>query len=394
MSSPRPPRKPKLKHWVEYLIYRGFEGALSIVSVRSTYLIGELIGRLAYHLLPRYRKLVLRNLCFAYGDDKSLQELHEMGKKIFESTSANFLSALKIPTVSEDEIRKHVTFEGAEHLSEITQNGKGVVLLVPHMGNWELLAQAVFLAGYPITIGTHYRPLNNPLLNKLIENRRSQKGVKLFAKYTSSHQLTAFIKEGSFLGILADQRVGSKGEPVEFFGRPTTASPLPSLLARRSKATLMGLHCETTGIGKWKVCFSEVSGASIQDTASFIEELWKRSPEDVFWFGDRWKIDGPHLKKFYAAKHQSLPVSKKIRLVQLTQKGSAHYPLPESNLVALEQYAVDPSFYDSQIAEQLEQLDAYGHQPVDAFIVKEEHQPRFKKLASKIPVISEEELEA
>lgn len=385
---------PKLKHWIEYAAYRGFEGALSIFSIRSTYIIGALIGRLAYHSLPRYRKLVLRNLRFAYGEEKSLPELHKMGKQIFEHTAANFLSALKIPTVPEDEIRKHVTFEGTEHLGEATQNGQGVVLLVPHMGNWELLAQAVFLAGHPITIGTHYRPLNNPLLNKLIERRRSQKGVKLFPKYTSSHQLTAFIKEGSFLGILADQRVGSKGEPVEFFGRPTTASPLPSLLARRSKATLLGLHSETSDIGKWKICFSKVSGASTQDTASFIENLWQHSPEDVFWFGDRWKLDGPTLQKIFGAKYQSLAVSKKIRLVQLTEKGSPIYNLPESNLVEIEHHVIEPSLCDSQIAEQLEKIENSGKQPVDAFIVKQDLQPRFKKLASKIAVISAESLEA
>lgn len=393
MSSSRP-RKPKSKHWIEYAAYRGFEGALSIVSVRSTYLIGELIGGLVYHLLPKYRKLVLRNLRFAYGKEKSLPELHEMEKQIFERTAANFLSALKIPTVSEDEIRKHVTFEGAEHLENVTQNGQGVVLLVPHMGNWELLAQAVFLAGHPITIGTHYRPLNNPLLNTLIEKRRSQKGVKLFAKYTSSHQLTAFIKDGSFLGILADQRVGSKGEPVQFFGRPTTASPLPSLLARRSKATLLSLHCETIGIGKWKVCFSKVSGATIQDTASSIEKLWKRSPEDVFWFGDRWKLDEPTLQKFFGAKYQSLPVSNKIRLVQLTEKGSPISTLPESSLVTLEHRVIEPSLCDSQIAEELEQIETSGSQPVDAFIVKQDLQPRLRKLASKIAVIPEESLKA
>ena len=156
---------------------------------------------------------------------------------------------------------------------------------------------------------------------------------------------------------------------------------------------MIGLRCITTGIGKWKVSLSEVAGPSIQQTASCIEKLWRSSPEDVFWFEDRWKLDGPHLKKFFAEKYQSLPTSKTLRLAHILTDVSHDFVIPKSPLVKLEQYLLEPSLSDLLIAQMLDEIEAHGAHPVDAFIVKERLQPRIQRLTSKIAVIAEESLD-
>jgi len=166
------------------------------------------------------------------------------------------------------------------------------------MGNWELLAQANDLVlsnlAEPILGGTHYRPLNNPPLNRLIERRRKRRGARLFSKRTSLHTLTAFLREGNLIAILADQRVGKRGKVCQFFNLPTDSSPLPELLAKRSGATILSLHCRTTGPGKWELALSEVYGRDTQSCMNALEKAWRSSPEDVFWFQDRWRYQIKH----------------------------------------------------------------------------------------------------
>ena len=59
-----------------------------------------------------------------------------------------------------------------------------------------------------LELGTHYRPLNNALINAVVERRRRRRGLELFAKRSSTHRLSSFVRGGGAMGILADQRVG------------------------------------------------------------------------------------------------------------------------------------------------------------------------------------------
>jgi KDO2-lipid IV(A) lauroyltransferase len=127
--------------------------------------------------------------------------------------------------------------ENIELLEQSLAGGKGVVLLLSHMGNWEILSRLVHFFPRGSKAGAFYRPLNNRLLDKRVLDRRQADGTRMFSKGDNPLHVAGFLREGGIVGILADQRVGHQGELVEFFGRITRASPLPSLLARRSKSS-------------------------------------------------------------------------------------------------------------------------------------------------------------
>lgn len=285
--------RPTIAHWLQFLIYRTVERSLGLLSVGTTFAIGEFLGRLAYRLPLAHRAIVLRNLRLAYRDEKSREEIATLAEEVYELTGANLLSSIRVPSLSDEQIRNLVRFENLDLLTEASANKKGIVMLVPHMGNWELLAQAKdYLFAEldpPIQGGTHYRPLHNPLMNRLVERRRRRRGTKLFSKSTSLHSLTAFLREGNLIAILADQRVGRRGKTCDFFGLPTDCSPLPALLAKRTGATILALHCETTASAQWKIVVSAVERPDTESCMQTLEASWRASPQDVFWFQDRWK---------------------------------------------------------------------------------------------------------
>lgn len=279
-----------IPHRFEYGAFRLVELVLKFFPLTFVFWLGSVLGSAIYLCWGKQRRLVQRSITQAFGDQKNADEITALTKESFRLTCGNLFTSLALPFYEISELRKLVELEGQHLIREALVQKKGVILLVPHMGNWEMMAQVIGVFAEGIEVATHYRPLNNPLVNELIERRRRAKGLRLFAKKTSSHQLCAFLRENKILSILADQRLPSKGDLCSFFGRPTACSPLPSLLARRTGSVLLGLHCETLGPDRWKLSITEVNGRDSQACADNLEAAWRRSPADVFWFQERWKM--------------------------------------------------------------------------------------------------------
>ena len=260
------------------------------------------------------------------------------------------------------------------------------MLVLPHMGNWELCAQVIFLMNDRIKIGTHYRPLNNTLINQIVKRRRRKRGLVLFAKKDPPLRLTNFVREGGVLGILADQRVGSRGTPGVFFGRPTTCSPLPHLIAKRGKAQIISIHCETEAPAQWVLHFDNLPDQSAQGCATSLEKAWRQSPPDVFWFEDRWRIQGANPLEFLSKYPPENNVTRPLRMACLgTQPPDLVLP---PDLITIEHHEVNFEQNDRDLKATLAEFSREGQVPVDVFCVPAEYQKRLKSLSDKTLIVS------
>lgn len=218
-----------------------------------------------------------------------VEEINALAKASFRRSWANLMSAARTAKLSSSGLEKVVHLENGEVLEDALHKG-GVVLLLSHMGNWEVLSRLVRFFPEGSRAGAFYRPLNNPLLDRRVLARRQADGTRMFSKRDNPLHVATFLREGGIVGILADQRVGLRGEVVEFFGRITRSSPLPSLLARRSKSTVLALSLTTEACGRWKASFVPVSSPpTTHHCMEALEQAMICSPIDVFWLQDRWK---------------------------------------------------------------------------------------------------------
>ncbi len=292
MASESPEKHPLHWKWrLEWLVQTGIEKLAGILPGPFVFRIGELLGVLAWYFMKERRQVVLRNLRIALHGEHDLPALRVMARQSFRRTGANLLSALHTTGLTMDRIESVVTVENPELVEQALRRSPGVVLLPCHMGNWEVLTRIhrTFPPGH--ANGALYRPLNNPLIDARVLAQREMEGTRLFSKRDSFHVITGFLREGGILGILADQRVGQQGERVRFFGRLTRASPLPSLVARRSKSQVLGMSLITTAPGKWRIRYHELNGpATTANCMDAIERSMKASPLDYFWFQERWKM--------------------------------------------------------------------------------------------------------
>lgn len=292
MSSEPLENHPKLWKWrLEWLAQTGIEKLAGLLPAPFIFRIGEVIGGVAWYLLPFRQRVVLRNLRIAFHGEHDLPTLRLMARQTFRRTGANLLSALHSTHLSAERIDAIVSVENQEVLVDALTRSPGVVLLPSHMGNWEVLSRINLKFPPGHKIGAFYRPLNNPLLDARVLAQREHDGTRLFSKRDSFHHVTGFLREGGILGILADQRVGKQGESVRFFGRLTRASPLPSLMVRRSKSEVLAMSLTTESPGKWKIRYHPVKRPfKTEDCMEAVEQALKASPTDVFWFQERWKV--------------------------------------------------------------------------------------------------------
>ncbi|QTN33447.1 hypothetical protein HZ994_14350 [Akkermansiaceae bacterium] len=281
----------RLKWRAEAALHSGLAAVLRQLPVESVFTFGEFLGKMIWPLMKGRQKTIGRNLRIALDGVHAEDEIGEMARASFIRTVANLLCSSVSAKAEGEDLGDLMEVENPEVLDEALAKGKGVVLLLSHMGNWELLTRLKSFLPQIEHLGGFYRPLNNPILNERVLRERQADGSRLFSKRDSLHHVSGFLKGNGVVGILADQRVGRQGELVEFFGRLTRASPLPSLLARRCKSEVVALSLRTVAPGKWSArCHRVGQPYSSRNCMAALEEAMKVAVEDVFWLQERWKV--------------------------------------------------------------------------------------------------------
>ena len=124
-----------------YLFYRVALGLITALPLRIIFFIGKTLGFLAWLRLPNYRRLARRNVEIAFGEEKSAMEKDRIVRRHFQNLGANLLSGMKLNTMSVEQVAARVEIEGADEVHRQLRRGRPVVLLLSHLGSWELIAQ-------------------------------------------------------------------------------------------------------------------------------------------------------------------------------------------------------------------------------------------------------------
>lgn len=261
--------------------------------------LGQAIGAILWLVLPPYRRLARENLAKAFAGEKSPAELRSLTFRHFTTLGANTCSAFKVAVMTDEQLARHMTIEGHEHMTAGLVAGKGVVLMISHLGNWELLAQANYLAR-PWKSATIYQALRNKKLDDLINSDRRAKGTATLDRKRGLTKALSYLKEGNLVGVLVDQHAGDSGLWLPFFNALASTSPLAATLATRTGARVVPMACVTVGFAKWRLSIRppipydpEDSDQLTADINTELESQIRESPADWFWVHNRWKIPHP-----------------------------------------------------------------------------------------------------
>ena len=289
---------------METIVYFSARCVICLASITPTIClawVGRQIGGLAWYLDRRHRKVAVDNISAAFPEMKAT-EVVNLAKQNFQRLGETYACILKTGGMNAEQIKNILSIEGYERIEEIFANDEDarVVLSIGHYGNFELFSWIVL--GAPSgQVATTYRALRQPKLNKLLFQLRAASGCLYFERRTEGDQLKEAMNSPHIvLGLLADQNAGDGGLWLPVFGRETSVSPAPAVLAKRYNCRLFPSACFRTSAGRWKIELGpeipvsengqrRSTEAITRDIIEVQEKTIRRDPANWFWVHNRWK---------------------------------------------------------------------------------------------------------
>ncbi len=284
-----------------YLIYRAGIALLGALPLPVLFALGQISGTIAWILLPQYRALARHNVRIAFGDELSEGEMRRLVRRHFQTLSANLLSSIKFGRWPMEKILERMRLENFEIIENSFREKRAFVLLLSHLGPWEICTQLFPHFAHGQRTSTVYQRIRNPHIDRHVRETRSRAGLEMCDRAEGFGKVIELLRGGGASGALCDQHAGDSGLWTPFFGRLASTTTLPALLARRGKAQLIPFAVHTDGFARWRAVVEkpiEQTGASVDSLTArgneIIEKQIRRKPEDWFWVHNRWKTPRPN----------------------------------------------------------------------------------------------------
>ena len=289
--------------FVVYLLYRTGLAIIAAIPMRLLFAVGQFLGFCAWLVSGKYRRLAKRNVAIAFANEKTPPEMRRLVRRHFQRLGANLLCSVKLTAMPPQKILRRVKVDNIEAMDREFRAGVPVVLVLSHLGIWELFAQLMpKFVGY-VRNASVYQKLGNRFIDAHVRRTRGQTGLELFDRQQGFQPVIDLLRSGGGVGVLSDQHAGDHGLWTPFFGRLASTSPLPALLAKRTRAALIAAGVYTIGPARWRLVFTErfdppkAEGSVVELTAEInqiIERQIRVAPEDWFWVHNRWKTPQPN----------------------------------------------------------------------------------------------------
>ena len=282
-----------IRYFFEYVFIKIFFFIFKIIGYEKSSNLGEKIGRFIGPI-SRDKTLIFRNLEKSnIGQNKIDRE------KIINQMWGNYGRILsEYPYISnfrKGDLDKYIKIENVERLEEV-KKGKPVVFVSAHFSNFELMAMAIEKKG--VNLSAIYRPLNNKMVNSIMEPLRRKYICKKQIKkgLNGVREALKYFKQGISIAIMIDQRV-SEGERINFFNYPAHTTTIPAQFVKKFGCKIQPVHIERYDKINFKISFDEQ--ITMDDNADdafislrlnqWLEEKIRKNPSQWIWSHDRWK---------------------------------------------------------------------------------------------------------
>ena len=292
-----------LAHYAQYYGIRGSVAALRRLSFRRASAIGERIGVLGYRPFGIRRAVVERQVGAAFPG-LTEPEVARIARASYASLGRTTIETALLPTYSREEVIELVErTDGWEHVEQALAQGRGLMVVTGHLGNWELGGSYVAARGIPLEAVA--RRMENPLFDAYLNETRRRIGMTVIHDADAVRRVPRAMREHHAVAFLVDQgAVGLASTWVPFFGRYAKTPRGPAVFALRLKTPLLFACSLRQPDGRFVIHFepvpTETTGTLDADVdrivasyTSTLERWVRRAPEQYFWHHRRWKHQRP-----------------------------------------------------------------------------------------------------
>ncbi len=291
------------------------------MSYKRILCVGQITGPFIMNRIEKQKKRGINQICLGMGYTE--EEAQRLLQKVYEHIGMSALEMLYMPRLLKDKqhVEEYIRIDHPEYLEKAFEEGRGIIGLTAHMGNWEWLGAGLALYDYRVSaIGKKQR---NAALMEIINEYRAQSGQHIFLTGTGGYELIAAVramKKNYIVGFLSDKDGGKSGIPVQFMNRTFSFPQGPVTFAKRFRAPVIPIFIvrNPDGVGHTicvrKPFYYEETGNERQDLldnaqkmASVMEGFIKEYPTEWLWF-----------------QHLFWTGPEKIKMLHETEKETAH----------------------------------------------------------------------
>lgn len=305
-------KRGKIQTNLEYILARALIAGLGLLPRRLAIGVGVGIGRLAFYVPSALRRTGHRNLKLAFPE-KTDEERLQLLRGCFENLGRLLGEFSQLPRATPESLRALIEYDqvGLAHLREAERNGRGIIFLTGHVGVWEMLSFGWSALEYPISFLV--RPIDNPLIEEMIERIRTRYGNRAIDKKSAARESLRVLRGGGTLGILSDLNTQPhEGVFVPFFGELACTTAGIATLALKTDAVVIPT-CAIWDRQRKRYFFHgdppvdlvrtgnhqkdvEVNTAKF---AAAVERMVRLYPDQWLWIHKRWKTRPEGEKSLY-----------------------------------------------------------------------------------------------
>ena len=283
----------KIVYFIEFILIKVLFIFFKIIGYKYSSNLGFLIGKIIGPIF-RSKKLIIKNLQKANLQKQN--NLEKIASDVLGNYGRIFAEYVHLKNFRNDKLKKYISIEGLEHLNNLKKIKKRAVFISGHFNNFELMAMQIEKAG--IELATIYRPLNNFLLNKTMEQIRTENICKNQIKKgrAGSREIIKNIIKGKSIAIMIDQRV-REGKKIDFFNNQATTTTIPAQLIKKYNCELVPVYIERRKNNYFKMFVSKPikidKNKSVLEITKYLNNLLERmilrNIDQWIWTHNRWK---------------------------------------------------------------------------------------------------------
>lgn len=279
-----------------YPVVFGILYCISRLPLFVLYRLSYIFYLLTWRLLGYRKKTVLKNLALAFPE-KTPAQRREIAKEFYRRFWDNWLEAVKLLSISPEDLRSRVTGE-LGILDKIYADGKSCYILLGHQFNWEWANACVTLRG-PFQILAAYSPLSNTIFDRLFLYLRRRFGTVLLPFNNMRHGMLPYRNRQYALALMADQSppLPDKSYWIHFFATPTAFLKGPEGGARLGNLPVVFVSLSRPRQGYYHLHAVQLTSnagtlAPGELTKLYVQQLEaaiRANPASYLWSHNRWK---------------------------------------------------------------------------------------------------------
>ena len=283
----------KIKHIFQFVLISILFSIFRLIGFKASSNFGYVIGKFLGPIF-RSKSLIIRNLKKA--NVKVNKNYKTLASNVLGNYGRIFAEYVHLENFKNNKLDKYLSVDGLEYLESIKKNKKNVVFISGHFNNFELMAMQIEKAG--VDCAAIYRPLNNPYLNKIMEEIRIKYICKKQIKKgrAGTREIVRNFANGTSIALMIDQRV-REGEKIPFFNNLATTTTIPAQLVKKYNCEVVPIYIERINKFYFKMFISKPlvieKSKSISDITlilnKVLEKMITKNIDQWIWSHNRWK---------------------------------------------------------------------------------------------------------